>query len=143
LLQTTVKPLVESFLLERGLVLSPEKTVITHVRDGFDFLGQNIRRYPTQCGYIYGSVEDCGLHLANQRAVDVLDLNATLDKTFRGLRNQTVLLVFRNREVQSALDGFGFRLGMQRSLGALDLRRVQLKVFVGSFGRCRHWIASS
>src|SRR5208337_2760458 len=46
LLQTTVKPLVESFLLERGLVLSPEKTVITHVRDGFDFLGQNVRRYP-------------------------------------------------------------------------------------------------
>ena len=33
-------------LVERGLVLSPEKTVITHVRDGFDFLGQNIRRYP-------------------------------------------------------------------------------------------------
>jgi group II intron reverse transcriptase/maturase len=42
----TVKPLVESFLLQRGLVLSPEKTVITHVRDGFDFLGQNVRRYP-------------------------------------------------------------------------------------------------
>src|SRR5271166_1072611 len=46
LLKMTVKPLVESFLLERGLVLSPEKTVITHVRDGFDFLGQNVRRYP-------------------------------------------------------------------------------------------------
>src|SRR5208337_2567972 len=46
LLHTTVKPLVESFLLERGLVLSPEKTAITHVRDGFDFLGQNVRRYP-------------------------------------------------------------------------------------------------
>jgi RNA-directed DNA polymerase len=46
LLKMTVKPLVESFLQERGLVLSPEKTVITHVRDGFDFLGQNVRRYP-------------------------------------------------------------------------------------------------
>lgn len=46
LLKMAVKPLVESFLLERGLVLSPEKTVITHVRDGFDFLGQNVRRYP-------------------------------------------------------------------------------------------------
>jgi hypothetical protein len=30
---------------ERGLELSPEKTVITHIRDGFDFLGQNIRKY--------------------------------------------------------------------------------------------------
>jgi RNA-directed DNA polymerase len=46
LLKMAVKPLVESFLLERGLVLSPEKTAITHVRDGFDFLGQNVRRYP-------------------------------------------------------------------------------------------------
>jgi RNA-directed DNA polymerase len=46
LLKVIVKPLVESFLLQRGLVLSPEKTVITHVREGFDFLGQNVRRYP-------------------------------------------------------------------------------------------------
>jgi len=41
-----VKPLVESFLTERGLVLPSEKTLITHVEEGFDFLGQNIRRYP-------------------------------------------------------------------------------------------------
>ena len=46
LLETAVKPLVESFLIQRGLVLSPEKTLITHVTGGFDFLGQNIRRYP-------------------------------------------------------------------------------------------------
>ena len=46
LLRMTVKPLVESFLTERGLVLSSEKTLITHVEEGFDFLGQNIRRYP-------------------------------------------------------------------------------------------------
>ena len=46
LLRMTVKPLVESFLTERGLVLSPEKTLITHIEEGFDFLGQNVRRYP-------------------------------------------------------------------------------------------------
>ena len=39
------KPLVEQFLHERGLLLSPEKTVITHIEDGLDFLGQNIRKY--------------------------------------------------------------------------------------------------
>jgi RNA-directed DNA polymerase len=48
LLEATVKPLVESFLHERDLELSPEKTAITHVTEGFDFLGQNVRRYP--CG---------------------------------------------------------------------------------------------
>ncbi len=30
---------------ERGLTLSPEKTVITHIEEGFDFLGQNVRKY--------------------------------------------------------------------------------------------------
>jgi RNA-directed DNA polymerase len=46
LLEREIKPLVEQFLQKRGLELSPTKTVITHVEKGFDFLGQNVRRYP-------------------------------------------------------------------------------------------------
>jgi len=45
ILENEVKPLVEAFMAERGLTLSPEKTVITHINDGFDFLGQNLRKY--------------------------------------------------------------------------------------------------
>ena len=45
LLADEVKPLVENFLQERGLELSQTKTRITHISDGFDFLGQNIRKY--------------------------------------------------------------------------------------------------
>lgn len=45
LLENEVKPLVERFLFERGLQLSPEKTCITHIEQGFDFLGQNTRKY--------------------------------------------------------------------------------------------------
>jgi len=37
-------------LKERGLELSHEKTQITHVEEGFDFLGQNVRRYG--CGKV-------------------------------------------------------------------------------------------
>src|SRR4051794_14269540 len=48
LLRDEVQPLVAHFLKERGLELSHEKTSITHVDDGFDFLGQNIRRYGTK-----------------------------------------------------------------------------------------------
>lgn len=44
-LEQEVKPIVVNFLAERGLVLSPEKTKITHIKDGFDFLGWNIRKY--------------------------------------------------------------------------------------------------
>jgi RNA-directed DNA polymerase len=40
-----VLPLVEQFLRERGLELSAEKTHVTHIQNGFDFLGQNIRKY--------------------------------------------------------------------------------------------------
>lgn len=45
ILENTVKPLVVSFIKERGLELSMEKTVITHISNGFDFLGINIRKY--------------------------------------------------------------------------------------------------
>jgi RNA-directed DNA polymerase len=45
LLEQEVKPLVEQFMRERGLRLSPEKTVITPIEQGFDFLGQTIRKY--------------------------------------------------------------------------------------------------
>src|SRR5437899_1348408 len=45
-LEGEIKLLVEQFLQKRGLELSPAKTVITHVEKGFDFLGQNVRRYP-------------------------------------------------------------------------------------------------
>jgi RNA-directed DNA polymerase len=45
LLEREVKPLVEQFLKERGLELSHEKTRITRVEDGFDFLGQTVRRH--------------------------------------------------------------------------------------------------
>ncbi len=45
LLEHEVKPCIEAFLQERGLQLSPEKTVITHIKDGFDFLGQQVRKY--------------------------------------------------------------------------------------------------
>jgi RNA-directed DNA polymerase len=44
-LENEVKPLVEQFLHDRGLQLSPEKTCITHIEQGFDFLGQNLRKF--------------------------------------------------------------------------------------------------
>jgi RNA-directed DNA polymerase len=40
-----VKELIKEFLKDRGLELSDEKTLITHIDDGFDFLGWNFRKY--------------------------------------------------------------------------------------------------
>ena len=45
LLENNIMPTVEQFLTKRGLNLSPEKTTITYIKDGFDFLGQHFRKY--------------------------------------------------------------------------------------------------
>lgn len=44
ILQTHAIPLIEDFLSVRGLHLSKEKTVITNIADGFDFLGWRVQR---------------------------------------------------------------------------------------------------
>jgi RNA-directed DNA polymerase len=44
-LESKVLPAVRQFMAARGLELSDEKTRITHISEGFDFLGQNVRKY--------------------------------------------------------------------------------------------------
>ena len=39
LLENEIKPMLVNFFKERGLRLSEEKTIITHIREGFNFLG--------------------------------------------------------------------------------------------------------
>jgi RNA-directed DNA polymerase len=43
---------VEAFLAERGVSLSKEKTKLTHISEGFDFLGQNIRKHYRKDGQL-------------------------------------------------------------------------------------------
>ncbi|UUZ72728.1 group II intron reverse transcriptase/maturase [Polaromonas sp. P1(28)-8] len=45
ILEQQVLPAVVKFMIARGLELSQEKTKITHITAGFDFLGQNVRKY--------------------------------------------------------------------------------------------------
>ena len=40
-----IKHMLTRFLEKRGLMLSEEKTLITHISEGFDFLGFNVRKY--------------------------------------------------------------------------------------------------
>jgi len=66
LLENEVKPCVEAFLAERGLELSKEKTLITHLSEGFDFLGQNVRNYDGKL-LIKPSAENVKTFLASVR----------------------------------------------------------------------------
>lgn len=76
LLETQVKPLIEEFLLERGLELSQEKTSITHIQDGFDFLGQNVRKFNGKL-IITPSKKNVASFLANIREVVKANKTAT------------------------------------------------------------------
>jgi len=45
LLEQKVKPAPTAFLQKRGLELSEQKTVITSIQEGFNFLGHTVRKY--------------------------------------------------------------------------------------------------
>ena len=45
LLEMEVQQMIQAFLKERGLTLSEDKTKITHISEGFTFLGQTMRKY--------------------------------------------------------------------------------------------------
>src|SRR5580658_5317857 len=87
----TVQPLVEQFLQQRGLELSPKKTVITHMEKGFDFLGQNVRRYPNGKLLIKPSKKNLKTFLdgirqtiRNARGMSAADLIDLLNPKIRG-----------------------------------------------------------
>lgn len=51
-LEEIVIPKINDFLKPRGVALSEEKTKITHITEGFDFLGQTIRKFKRKSGKI-------------------------------------------------------------------------------------------
>jgi len=67
-LEQEVMPVVTKFLKERGLSLSQEKTRITHITDGFDFLGWNMRKYGGKL-LIKPSKQSIQSHLSKVRGI--------------------------------------------------------------------------
>jgi retron-type reverse transcriptase len=72
LLNEQVKPAIESFLSTRGLELSEEKTVITHITQGFTFLGQSFRKQGNVL-HITPS-QTAVLSIIIPQAIDLLDI---------------------------------------------------------------------
>ncbi|MEZ9358456.1 group II intron reverse transcriptase/maturase [Vibrio cyclitrophicus] len=88
-----IKPLIAGFLAERGLALSEEKTKITHIDDGFDFLGFNHRKYKGKL-LIKPSKSNTLLFLRNLRGlikkhatIPVNDLIKLINPKLRGWAN--------------------------------------------------------
>jgi RNA-directed DNA polymerase len=80
LLVDEVTPLVASFLKERGLQLSEEKTKVTHISAGFDFLGKHIQKYSNGKLLTKPSRPNVQAFLAEIKATFNENLNTPVDK---------------------------------------------------------------
>lgn len=113
-LELEIKPLISKFLAHRGLELSKEKTKITHIQQGFDFLGFNVRKYKHKCltkpkkdsvKSIYASISDC---VNNHKAVSQKELIRMITPKIKGWAN-----FFRHsvaKQIFSRLDNKVFKL---------------------------------
>lgn len=113
LLEKQVKPAVEEFLAKRGLALSEEKTVITHIRDGFTFLGQTFRKHgrklhikPSDEG-IKALVEKVGTLIRKYVSAPMIILIKKLNQVLRGWANYHRHVVAS--EAFSQIDTYVFR----------------------------------
>jgi RNA-directed DNA polymerase len=79
ILEQEVKPLVQAFLKERGLTLSESKTRITHINEGFDFLGCHIRKYNNKL-LIKPSRQNVRTFLAKTKATIKENLHTPVEK---------------------------------------------------------------
>ena len=88
LLENEVRPLVEQFLKERGLALSADKTRITHIDEGFDFLGQNLRKYD---GKPLVKPSKKNTHAFMEKVRGIIDANKSVSQTVLiGLLNPVI-----------------------------------------------------
>jgi RNA-directed DNA polymerase len=93
ILEQKVQPIIVEFLRERGLELSIEKTKITHIDEGFDFLGFNLRKYkgkilikPAKKG-IKAFLEGIRETIHSMRATTTEELILTLNPKIQGWAN--------------------------------------------------------
>ncbi len=88
LLENEVRPLVERFLQERGLALSTDKTRITHIDEGFDFLGQHLRKYD---GKPLVKPSKKNTHALMEKVRGIIDANQSVSQTVLiGLLNPVI-----------------------------------------------------
>ncbi len=93
-LTNVIKPVIAEFLAERGLTLSETKTKITDVYTGFDFLGQNIRKFSNGKLLIRPSKDNfkailskVKLVIKNYRGAPTVDLIRSLNSVISGWVN--------------------------------------------------------
>jgi RNA-directed DNA polymerase len=99
-LENQVKPAVVAFLKVRGLELSEEKTHITHIDEGFDFIGYGVRKYEGKL-LIKPSKPGIKAFLAKIRAFIKANPTATTEGLIRQLNSKLRGWAYNYRHVVS------------------------------------------
>lgn len=93
ILENNVLPAINKFLSERGLQLSEEKTHITHIKQGFTFLGQTFRKHgntlhitPSKEG-VLALIRKVGTLIRKYTSAPMIFLIKKLNETLRGWAN--------------------------------------------------------
>src|SRR6266536_6019164 len=94
-----VKARLAEWLAPRGLAFNEDKTKIVHLREGFDFLGVNVRRYPNRKLLIKPSAaavrrvrERLASEMRTLRGGNAMAVIATLNPVIRGSPGDASLL---------------------------------------------------
>ncbi|CAK2109213.1 RNA-directed DNA polymerase [Vibrio crassostreae] len=137
-----VKPRLIDFLKERGLALSEEKTHLTHIDDGFDFLGFNLRKYKGKL-LIKPSKSNTLMFLSNLRelikkhvTLPVNDLIKLINLKLRGWSNY-----YRHCVAKQAFGYVGHKLfhtlwhGAKRRHPTKSKTWIALKYFINRKGQ--------
>ena len=90
LLQEEVLPAIRQFLAVRGLKISEEKTRITHIQKGFNFLGQHTRKYGKKL-------------LTTPSKKSLLNLQEKLSATIKNHREDAIKLI---KKINSIIRGW-------------------------------------
>lgn len=145
LLENEVNPFVENYLSFRGLELSQEKTKITHISEGFDFLGQNVRKYNGKL-LIKPSRANVKLFLDKVRKVIHANRQATAGELIAYLNPMIRGWAMYHRHAVSSHQFSEVDSAIFRSLWRWALRRHQHKSkrwirnkYFGSFGQ-NNWV---
>ena len=89
-LQNEIKPDLERFLAQRGLTLSAEKTKLSHIDDGFNFLGFNVRKFNNKLliqpedGKTKGLLDKIKLFLQGHHGISFHVMLIKLNRIIRG-----------------------------------------------------------
>lgn len=118
-----IKQMLESFLRERGLTLSMEKTVITHINSGFDFLGWNFRKFK---GKLIIKPSSKSMRKVTKKISEIIKNNRTTKQEILIQRLNQVLIGWANYHQGTCA---------KKCFGTIDNRTWKM---LWKWAKCRH-----